>query len=127
MQNRKLKLKLIRKEIFNKRKHFFIAKMEYTSSALIEWMRNSVSMNPIALWELASNPIDIKLRTVLEKTIENQSTNKVVKASTSTKLLGKHYPSGTITDIIEKHMSNNKTSLDESIQMIVDDILVNAS
>ena len=127
MQNRKLKLKLIRKEIFNKRKHFFIAKMEYISSVLIEWMRNSVSMNPITLWELASNPIDIKLRTVLEKTIENQSTNKVVKASTSTKLLDKHYPSGTITDIIEEHMSNNKTSLDESIQIIVDDILVNAS
>ena len=99
MQNRRLKLKQIRKEIFNKRKHFFIVQMEYTSSALKEWMRNSVSMNPIALWELASNPIDIKLRTVLEKTIKNQSTNKVVKASTSTKLLGKHYPSGTITDI----------------------------
>lgn len=31
MQNRRLKLKQIRKEIFNKRKHFFIAKMEYTS------------------------------------------------------------------------------------------------
>ena len=123
MQNRRLKLKQIRKEIFNKRKHFFIAKMEYTSSALKEWMRNSISMNPIALWELATNPIDIKLRAILAQTIENQSTNKVVKASTSTRLLGKHYPSGTITDIIEEHMSQNKTSLDESIQMIVDDCL----
>lgn len=127
MQNRRLKLKQIRKEIFNKRKHFFIAKIEYTSSALKEWMRNSISMNPIALWELATNPIDIKLRAILEQTIENQSTNKVVKSSTSTKLLGKHYPNGTITDIIEEHMSQNKTSLDESIQMIVDDILLNAS
>lgn len=90
-------------------------------------MRNSISMNPIALWELASNPIDIKLRAILEQTIENQSANKVVKASTSTKLLGKHYPNGTITDIIEEHMSQNKTSLDESIQMILDDTLVNAS
>ena len=121
MQNRRLKLKQIRKEIFNKRKNFFIAQIEYTRPSLKECM----SMNPIALWELASNPIDIKLRTVLEQTIENQSTDKVANAGT--RLLGKHYPSGTITDIIEEHMSNNKTSLDESIQMIVNDILVNES
>lgn len=127
MQNRRLKLKQIRKEIFNKRKNFFIAQIEYTRPSLKECMRNSISMNPIALWELASNPIDIKLRAILEQTIENKSANKVVKASTSTKLLGKHYPNGTITDIIEEHMSQNKTSLDESIQMIVDDILVNES
>lgn len=127
MKNRRLKLKQIRKEIFNKRKHFFIVKIECTRSGLKEWMRKSISMNPIALWELASNPIDIKLRTILEQTIENQSTNKIVKASTSTRLLGKHYPSGTITDIIEEHMSDNNTSLDESIQMIVNDILVNES
>ena len=125
MQNRRLKLKQIRKEIFNKRKHFFIAKMEYTSSALKEWMRNSISMNPMAKWALATNPIDIKLRTVLEQTIENQFVDKVEKSSI--RLLGKHYPSGTITDIIDEHISNNKTSLDESIQMIVDDILLHAS
>lgn len=39
----------------------------------------------------------------------------------------KYNPSGTITDIIEEYMSNNKTSLDESIQMIVYDILNNES
>lgn len=121
MQNRRLKLKQIRKEIFNKRKNFFIAQTEYTRPSLKECM----SMNPMAKWALATNPIDIKLRTVLEQTIENQFVDKVEKSSI--RLLGKHYPSGTITDIIEEHMSNNKTSLDESIQMIVDDILVNAS
>ena len=99
--------------------------MEYTKSALKEWMRNSMSLNSIALWSLTTNPIDIKLRTILEQTIENQSVDKVVNSSE--RLLGKHYPSGTITDIIAKHMSNNKTSLDESIQMIVDDILANES
>ena len=121
MQNRRLKLKQIRKEIFNKRKNFFIAQIEYTRPSLKECM----SMNPMAKWALATNPIDIKLRTVLEQTIENQFVDKVEKSSI--RLLDKHYPSGTITDIIDEHMSNNKTSLDESIQMIVDDILVNAS
>lgn len=121
MQNRRLKLKQVRQEIFIKRKHLFIAKMEYTQSALKTCMKNSLSLNPMAKWVLTTNPVNVQLRTLLEQTIKN----KHIENKKSCILLSKHYPSGTITDIIEEHMSNNKTSLDESIKMIVDDILNN--
>lgn len=123
MQNRRLKLKQVRKEIFKQSKHFFIAKMEYTQSAFKTFLKNHLSMSPMAKWALATNPVDVQLRTVFEQTIKN----KHIENKKSCILLAKHYPSGTITDIIEEHMSNNKTSLDESIQMIVDDILINES
>ena len=116
MQNRRLKLKQVRQEIFNKRNHFFIAKMEYTQSFFKTFMKSHLSLNPMAKWALATNPVNVQLRTIKDKHIENKK---------SYILLSKHYPSGTITDIIEEHMSNNKTSLDESIKMIVDDILNN--
>ena len=121
MQNRRLKLKQVRQEIFIKRKNFFIAKMEYTQSALKTFMKSHLSLNPMAKWVLATNPVNVQLRTVLEQTIKD----KHIENKKSYILLAKHYPSGTITDIIEEHIFNNKTSLDESIKMIVDDILNN--
>ena len=121
MQNRRLKLKQVRQEIFNKRNHFFIAKMEYTQSFFKTFMKSHLSLNPMAKWALATNPVNVQLRTILEQTIKD----KHIENKKSYILLSKHYPSGTITDIIEEHMSNNKTSLDESIKMIVDDILNN--
>ena len=84
-------------------------------------MKSHLSLNPMAKWALATNPVDVQFRTVLEQTIKD----KHIENKKSYRLLAKHYPSGTITDIIEEHMSNNKTSLDESIKMIVDDILNN--
>ena len=121
MQNRRLKLKQIRQKVFNKRNCFFIAEMEYTQSLLKTFMKSHLSLNPMAKWALATNPVDVQFRTVLEQTIKD----KHIENKKSYRLLAKHYPSGTITDIIEEHMSNNKTSLDESIKMIVDDILNN--
>lgn len=121
MKNRRLKLKQVRQEIFIKRKNFFIAKMEYTQSALKTFMKSHLSLNPMAKWALATNPVDVQLRTVLEQTIKN----KHIENKKSCILLAKHYPSGTITDVIKEHISNNKTSLDESFKMIVDDILNN--
>ena len=116
MQNRRLKLKQVRQEIFKNLPKYFMCSFETLGTGL----RNipmATEFKPEIIWRFASNSIDVKFR----KLIVNKTSNQ----KQAFHLLAKHYPSGTITDIIEEHMSNNKTSLDESIQMIVDDILIN--
>ena len=72
MQNRRLKLKQIRQKVFNKRNCFFIAEMEYTQSLLKTFMKSHLSLNPMAKWALATNPVDVQFRTVLEQTIKDK-------------------------------------------------------
>ena len=116
MQNRRLKLKQVRQEIFKNLPKYFMCSFETLGTGL----RNipmATEFKPEIIWRFASNSIDVKFR----KLIVNKTSNQ----KQAFHLLAKHYPSGTITDVIEEHMLNNKTSLDESIQMIVDDILIN--
>lgn len=118
MQRRRLKLKQVRKQLFKNLPKYFMCTFETLGTGL----RNIpivTEFKPEIFWRFVSNPIDVKFRKLI---VEKTSTQKQ-----AFHLLAKHYPSGTITDIIEEHMSNNKTSLDESIQMIVDDILINES
>ena len=116
MKNRRLKLKQVRQEIFKNLPKYFMCLFETLRTGL----RNipmATEFKPEIIWRFVSNSIDVKFRKLIVEKTSNQKQ--------AFHLLAKHYPSGTITDVIEKHMSNNKTSLDESIKMIVDDILNN--
>lgn len=116
MQNRRLKLKQVRQEIFKNLPKYFMCSFETLGTGL----RNIPMATEFKLeiiWRFVSNSIDVKFRKLIVDKTSNQKQ--------AFHLLAKHYPSGTITDVIEEHMSNNKTSLDESIKMIVDDILNN--
>lgn len=116
MQRRRLKLKQVRKQLFKNIPKYFMCTFETLGTGL----RNIpivTEFKPEIFWRFVSNPIDVKFRKLIVEKTSNQKQ--------AFHLLAKHYPSGTITDIIEEHMFNNKTSLDESIQMIVDDILNN--
>ena len=116
MKNRRLKLKQVRQEIFKNLPKYFMCSFETLGTGL----RNipmATEFKPEIIWRFANNSIDVKFRKLIVDKTSNQKQ--------AFHLLAKHYPSGTITDVIEEHMSNNKTSLDESIQMIVDDILIN--
>ena len=114
MQNRRLKLKQVRQEIFKNLPKYFMCSFETLGTGL----RNipmATEFKPEIIWRFVSNSIDVKFR----KLIVNKTSNQ----KQAFYLLGKHYPNSTITDIIEEHMTNNQTSLNESIQMIVNDIL----
>ena len=116
MKNRRLKLKQVRQEIFKNLPKYFMCSFETLGTGL----RNipmATEFKPEIIWRFVSNSIDVKFRKLIVDKTSNQKQ--------AFHLLAKHYPSGTITDIIEEHMSNNKTSLDDSIKMIVDDILNN--
>ena len=116
MKNRRLKLKQVRQEIFKNLPKYFMCSFETLGTGL----RNipmATEFKPEIVWRFVSNSIDVKFRKLIVEKTSNQKQ--------AFHLLSKHYPSGTITDIIEEHMSNNKTSLGESIKMIVDDILNN--
>lgn len=118
MQRRRLKLKQVRKQLFKTLPKYFMCTFETLGTGL----RNipiATEFKPEIIWRFVSNPINVKFRKLIVEKTSNQKQ--------AFHLLAKHYPSGTITDIIEEHMSNNKTSLDESIQMIVDDILIKES
>ena len=116
MQNRRLKLKQVRQEIFKNLPKYFMCSFETLGTGL----RNipmATEFKPEIIWRFVNNSIDVKFRKLIVDKTSNQKQ--------AFHLLAKHYPSGTITDVIEEHMSNNKTSLDESFKMIVDDILNN--